>query len=144
MDPQRYRFIKKYLNEQQVITSFKLFGADTLNNNDILIQLENEEIKPIPNIEETKGYGDIYDDDSWEDCVNNALKQSSLSAKSISGSFLKRKELLDYLYMRRINHEILKHTVCYPYNTLITMGKAIEAAVCNSEPVIDSILYIEV
>ena len=144
MDPQGYRFIKKYLNEQQVITSFKLFGSDTLNENDVLIQLENEEIKPITSIEETKGYGDIYDDDSWEDCVNNAIKQSSLSAKSISGSFLNRKELLDYLYKRRINHEIIKHTVCYPYNTLITMGKAIEAAVCNSKPVIDSILYIEV
>jgi len=144
LDPQRYRFIKKYLNEQQIITSFKLFGTETLNENDILIQLENEEIKPITSIEETKGYGDIYDDDSWEDCVNNALKQSSLSAKSISGSFLKQKELLDYLYKRRINHEIIKHTVCYPYNTLITMGKAIEAAVCNSKPVIDSILYIEV
>ena len=144
MDPQRYRSIKKYINEQQVITTFKLFGTETLNENDILTQLEIKDIKPISSIEDTKGYGVIYDEDSWGECVDNALKESSVLARSISRTFLKRKELVDYLYKQRIDFEIMKRTVCYPYTNIIKKGNAIESAVCNSKPAIDSILYIEV
>ena len=143
MNPEAYHYLKKYLNEQQITNSFKIYGKDDIDENDIIPLLELEKMRIIENIEDTVAFEIVYDEDSWEDYVNKALDDASKRAKSTANSWLKINELMNLSIRDRIAMEIAKKTVCNPDKKRTKIENAMKNAVVYCKPQIDSILYIE-
>ncbi len=143
LNPQKYRFIKKYLNEQQITNVHRIYGNFELNENEICTIFENEKKRLIKGITDTVGYGMLYDDDSWDTYLGECLKLAKISAKERARSWLKSAELADYLSRTRIAEDLEKHTVCEYEKKRIEAENTILAALNDCELQIDSILYIE-
>lgn len=143
LNPQRHLYIRKYLNEQQVTNAYKLLGDNEFNENEILSMYENGEKRVIQGIENTVGYGILYDEDTWETYLRNSLKNAQDAARKLAKSWLKRTELEDYLSRLRITQEISRHTVCDCDKKRIESEKVIMAGLEDCDLQIDSILYIE-
>lgn len=144
IDPQTCHYLKKYLNEQQIINTEKVYGEDDYDEQDIVHALDYRKMKLIDNLEDTISYDLVYDEDSWERCIDNALENASIRAKRTADSWLRIKELTNTLSKDRMNLEIEKKTVCHHYKQQIIKEKAMKDAVVNCYPIIDSILYVEI
>jgi hypothetical protein len=143
LNPQKHRYIKKYLNEQQVTNIYRVYGDFEFNENEICNIFEYEKKRIIKGISGTVGYGTLYDEDSWDIFLGKCLRHAKISAKERARSWLKREELADFLSRTRIAEDIERHTVCKFDKKRIDAENTIMAALNDCELQIDSILYIE-
>jgi hypothetical protein len=143
LNPQKHQYIRKYLNEQQVVNVFRVYGEEEYSENEILAALQENDFQYIESVENTVGYGDLYDEDSWENSVKSALKIAKHEAIQTAHSWLRRNELKDLLQRDTINQEINNRTVHSIDKKRIEKEKSIMSALVGCNAKIDSILYIE-
>lgn len=144
LNPQRYQFVKRYLNEQQVTTAFKICGEYEYNEIEIASLFHQSDNKAIYGMKDTVGYGMFYDEESWEKYLKGILRKAEPEAKKLVRSLVMQEELLDYLQKERIANDIEKRTVCYQDKNSSDKESALMASLLDCSLQIDSILYIEI
>ena len=97
LNPQRYRHIRKYLSEQQVTNSFRIYGNKDISGNELMSMFDFKKYTIIDRIQDTICYENLYDEDSWEHFVDKAIQQAEVEAKILVHSWLREKELQEYL-----------------------------------------------
>lgn len=144
LNPQRHQYIKRYLAEQQISTAIKIYGEAELNESEVMSMYIDGEKRIIENVEDTVGYGVLYDEDSWKYFLNELLMEAESSAKRLAQSWLKNDELKDYLIRERIVKDIKNKTINNQNPKMDDTEQIIMSGLHDCKLQIDSIMYVEI